>query len=298
MHIQTFLAVVLALSSAGAAADKQEQFLAAARKGDVAAVKALLAQGVDVNTKSPYGVTALAFAADRGHLEVVKVLLAHRADVNAKDRFYKFTPLGWAVMRGRADIAKALIQAGAKDFEDSLVNAAIRGDAALVRAILEACKVKPEGLNRALQAAPTDSKVVIELLRKAGAKPIVQTGVRVDRAILASYAGTYRSDSGNEIKIVLEDGKLLASLADNQKKSLIAADQSTFKVTGTDGLTLNFRRRDNNVFNLALKLGKDEVVYRRLDASVQPGTPTVTQEDAPGRVIAAQNWPQFRGAGA
>src|SRR5215813_9891511 len=75
-----------------------------AKKGDAAAVEALLAKGADVNAKTEYGATALHFAADKGHVEVVKVLLKHKADINAKDTFYNARPLVWAVMRDRAEV--------------------------------------------------------------------------------------------------------------------------------------------------------------------------------------------------
>src|SRR3954464_2134550 len=72
---------------------KAEQFQDAARKGDAAAVKKLLDEGVDVNTKFRYDATALFYACDHGHVEVVKVLLDRGADMSVKDTFYGFTPL-------------------------------------------------------------------------------------------------------------------------------------------------------------------------------------------------------------
>src|SRR5262245_66100182 len=90
------VAVATLLPAALAAQDKAEAFSAAVRNGDAAAVRKLLAEGVDVNTKYRYDRTALSFACDRGHLEVVKLLLESGADVNAKDRFYGATPLAWA----------------------------------------------------------------------------------------------------------------------------------------------------------------------------------------------------------
>src|SRR5262249_39195332 len=119
--------LVSCFTSPAFAADDKADLLAAAKKGDVAAVKALLAKGVDVNSKSEYGVTALAFAADKGHLEVVKLLIERKADLNSKDTFYKATPLDWALMRDRADIVRVLIQAGAQGAEDALVAAASMG---------------------------------------------------------------------------------------------------------------------------------------------------------------------------
>jgi outer membrane protein assembly factor BamB len=300
MHSRIILPVVLTLllTTSLLAADRKEEFLAAAKKGDAAAVRALLAQGVDVNTKSPYGVTALAYAADRGHLEVVKVLLEYKADVNAKDRFYSFTPLNWALMRGHAAIVKTLLQGGAKDAASALVSAAISGDAATVRAILEAGKAKPEELTKALEATPPDRPAVAELLRKAGAKPAVHKSVAVDRATLASYAGTYKIDYGAEVKILFEDGKLLASFADKQKRVLQAVDRSTFKLAGADGLTLQFRRDADKVSALALKRASGEDVYKRVDAAARTEAAPVAADEPTGRVVAPRDWPQFRGVGA
>src|SRR5215467_14021541 len=76
--------------------DKNEEFFAAARKGDVAALKTFLDHGVDVNAKTRYGATALSYACDKGHLEVVKLLIERGADPNVRDTFYGEVPLGWA----------------------------------------------------------------------------------------------------------------------------------------------------------------------------------------------------------
>ena len=84
-------------SQAQTASDKRDLLSDAARKGDAAAVKKLLDDGVDVNTKFRYDRTAISFAADRGHVEVVKVLLDRGADVTIKDTFYGATALTWAV---------------------------------------------------------------------------------------------------------------------------------------------------------------------------------------------------------
>jgi len=69
-------------------ADPAEDLLAAVRKGDASRVKVLLEQGADVNAKSPYGATALFFAADRGNMEIIRILIDHGADVKVKDTFY------------------------------------------------------------------------------------------------------------------------------------------------------------------------------------------------------------------
>jgi ankyrin repeat protein len=52
---------------------RREAYLDAVRKGDVAAVKTVLDQGVEVDARFRYDRTALSFAADRGHLEIVRI---------------------------------------------------------------------------------------------------------------------------------------------------------------------------------------------------------------------------------
>src|SRR5438093_12593967 len=71
-----------------APSDKADALSEAARKGDAAAVKKLLDEGVEVNTKLRYNRTALSFAADRGHGDVVKLLLHRGPDASTRDTIY------------------------------------------------------------------------------------------------------------------------------------------------------------------------------------------------------------------
>jgi ankyrin repeat protein len=136
---------------AQSASDKADELSAAARRGDAAAVRTLVDEGVDVNTKFRYNRTALSFAADRGHVEVVKVLLARGAEINAKDTFYGATALMWAV-------APAMERTPAHTD--------------VVRALLEHGGIPADALSDALAAATREKLTdVIALLEKAGAKP-------------------------------------------------------------------------------------------------------------------------------
>ena len=60
-----------------------QQLLDAVKAGDMGLVKALLAEGADVQARDDNGRTALHMAAYRGHSEVVDFLMAEGADVNA-----------------------------------------------------------------------------------------------------------------------------------------------------------------------------------------------------------------------
>jgi ankyrin repeat protein len=86
-------------------------------RNDVASVRKLLAQGVDVNApdlRAPLfdGATALTVAAERGLAGMVQLLLSHGANVNAR------SATGWtALMRAcnadQFECARLLLDAGA-----------------------------------------------------------------------------------------------------------------------------------------------------------------------------------------
>jgi uncharacterized protein len=149
--IVAIAAGVRAQSSAVQTSDKADALSQAARKGDAAAVKKLLDEGVDVNTKFRYDRTALSFAADRGHVDVVKLLIDRGADPNIKDTFYGATPLSWAV-------SPAMDRAP--------------HHTEVVRLLLAHGGIPADALSDALAAA-TRNKLddVVALLEKAGAKP-------------------------------------------------------------------------------------------------------------------------------
>src|SRR5262245_50940140 len=199
------------LASGAPPADVKEELWAAARRGDAATVKALLDKGADVNARTPYGATALSFAADKGHLDVVKLLLDRKADVNAKDTFYNATPLSWALMRERWDIIKLMVEAGAKDAASVLRSAVAAGQTEVVRAVLDKAKPKPETLSAVLAAAKKPE--IAELLTKAGAKPATaaksaepkKAGPPPDQATLKAYVGTYELPNAGEFTVVLQE---------------------------------------------------------------------------------------------
>src|SRR5215510_6897105 len=109
--------ILLIFSSLIYAQNQTDEFLTAARKSDVAAVKAMLDKGIDVNVKNHYGATALSYACDRGNVEMVKLLIERGADVNVQDTFYRATPLTWAADKGYVEIVKLLLDKGAKTKE-------------------------------------------------------------------------------------------------------------------------------------------------------------------------------------
>ena len=85
--------------------------LFAARGGDLASARLLLAAGADVHDTAPAGTSALIVAAHSGHGALGSLLLDKGADANAAGAGY--APLHAAVLRGDADLVRALLAHGA-----------------------------------------------------------------------------------------------------------------------------------------------------------------------------------------
>jgi ankyrin repeat protein len=84
----------------------------AAIEGDVATMRSLLAEGIDVDSRDTYGQTALMLAALHGRREVVDLLLQNDADLDVTAK-YHLSALMLAVLNHHSEIARALVTAGA-----------------------------------------------------------------------------------------------------------------------------------------------------------------------------------------
>lgn len=97
-------------------ADVTREFIKAAKKGDLAGLKALLESDSNlINAQDSDGSTALHCAAWKGHATVVDYLLAAGAEVNKHNNndHWGTTPLHAAAHANQATIAQRLIVAGA-----------------------------------------------------------------------------------------------------------------------------------------------------------------------------------------
>ena len=152
----------------------------AAAEGDLAAVRALLAEGADPNgVDGDTGLTALSQAVSRGSLEMVNALLGAGADPNLKGGG-KRAALSWLPDGdAAAGIARALLSAGAKldakdeDGNTALMFAAAHDSTAALKALLDAgAKVdaRNEDGRTALSLAAADGNLEsVRLLVVAGA---------------------------------------------------------------------------------------------------------------------------------
>jgi ankyrin repeat protein len=234
------LALLLPLSASAQSAG--EELLAAARKGDIERVRALLDGGVDVNSKSRYGATALSFACDRGNVEMVRLLIERGADVNIRDTFYNADPATWAAMKGFAEIVGLLLDKGASGRDQILLMAVQIEKPALVKVVLEKGGLQPATLTQALSIAERQKQTeMVEMLRAAGAKSGPKADFKLDAETMKNYAGQYKNERVGEIIIGLKDDHLTLTLAGQPTYTLEAFDKTTFRLAEVEGIQIKFK---------------------------------------------------------
>lgn len=251
---------VLFLATQAPAPTKAEQLQDAARKGDAAAVKQLLDEGVDVNTRFRYNATALFYACDAGHVDVVKVLLDKGADLTIQDTFYGFTPLMLAVQPARTktpahnEIARMLIAKGAPGKDIALGAAVDDDDESLAKAVLDSGGLSAGQLSDALESARADGKAkTAALLEKAGAKPYDE--FKMEATQLARFAGSYRNTNGNEMVVTVAGSRLsvhITAAPPEQHFTLIAKDATTFRGVGMQGTVFVFKGEGDKASGFAI----------------------------------------------
>jgi hypothetical protein len=248
-----FAALMAGATPAAPAGEREDALLLAVRKGDVAAVKALLDQGVPVDTRFRYDRTALSFAADRGNVELVKLLLDRGADANREDTFYKASPATWAADKGHVEVVRLLLARGAP--ADDVFFAAVRAaEVEMLELALAQGKLKPEMLSSGLEIAERENAAaVVARLRQAGAVPPPKADFAVDAAALARYAGRYQEEGKDQVlTLSVAEGALHSSLGGPPRK-LAAIDAITFRDLNAFGLvTLEVKLEGDRVQGLTL----------------------------------------------
>ena len=241
------LIALLAFASVLGGADTNADLLSAARAGDLAAVKTAVEGGAVLETKTPYGQTPLYLAAMNGHEEVVRFLLDKGARTDVSDTFYKAPMLGFVIQRKHWGVAKMLVAKPANP-DQTLGEVAGAGRADLVETVLTTSKPSQSALDKAYESALEGKKAdVAGLLKKAGANEPAPP-VAVDPAVLASYAGAYKSEQiPLEIKVSIKEGKLYGQATGQGEfptKTLsatrfaFAQAQLELEFEGADGFTL------------------------------------------------------------
>jgi ankyrin repeat protein len=189
-------ALVLSMPPVDAAAQPETdpspnaQLLVAARTGQVARVKELLAQGAIVDSRNRVGKTPLFIACEKGNTELGIVLIEAKADVNLASVDH-VTPLMAASYSGDAELVKRLLAAGARvDAVDRMnksapVYAAGQGHATALEALLasglDVNATYEHQLTLLMWAAGQGHADAVRLLLSRGARP----DMRDDRGMTA-----------------------------------------------------------------------------------------------------------------
>ena len=169
----------------------------AARSADHAAVRTLLADGVDVNTRYGDGTTALHWAAHRDDPELVAVLIDAGADANAADD-HGVTSLSLACLNGSAAVVDTLLAAGA--------------DANLARS---------NGETPLMTAARVGNVDVVRRLVAAGADPNATEATLGQTALMLAVAESHTPVA----RVLLEVGATVSARSTNRFTALLFSAQ-------------------------------------------------------------------------
>ena len=193
----------------------------AARRGEAATVRALLAQGEDAAAAHGDGMSALHWAAERGDAEMAGALIHAGATVDAVTRVGHYTPLHVASTAGRAEVVGVLLSSGADATAAAgaggvtpLHLAAAAGSVAAIGALLD-------------HGAEVDARE-----RAWGQTPLIFAAARnrVDavRALLARGADP---DAASKTVDLVADGRLAAAARQRQRSVLAAFEAGDARAT-------------------------------------------------------------------
>ena len=193
----------------------------AARRGEAATVRALLAQGEDAAAAHGDGMSALHWAAERGDAEMAGALIHAGATVDAVTRVGHYTPLHVAATAGRAEVVGVLLSSGADATAAAgaggvtpLHLAAAAGSVAAIGALLD-------------HGAEVDARE-----RAWGQTPLIFAAARnrVDavRALLARGADP---DAASKTVDLVADGRLAAAARQRQRSVLAAFEAGDARAT-------------------------------------------------------------------
>ncbi len=313
-HFLLWLCVVCLPNFVFAQTNLNEALWEATRKGEVQTVKALLAQGAEINAKTRHGATALFYAADRGNVEMIKTLLEHGADLNLKDTFYNATAISWAAYNDRIEAVQVLLAQGAEGADDILMIGVSGKNLALVKAVLENSKPKAETLSAALLNAKNNgSAEIAAALEQAGAMPPPEPTFKVEPRILARYLGNYHSKAiGMNMSFSLKDGRLMSTIAGQPPLTYAATDEITFTAIEFQGIRVTFKVEGEQAKSFTLRQGPTDYLFERVVAEeTKPAETAAANKPAEELKPAAspskkktpngsitKHWPSFRGMNA
>jgi len=179
-------------------------FYQAAIDGDIEQVRLLISKGADVNKTGAIGWTPLLGAVNEGHVQVVKLLLENGADVDVGDGWY--TPLYYPIWDDNIDIEmiKTLISSGAdvnthpkEESNTPLFYAVLYRRPDIAKILIEA----GADVNAEIKEGLTPLRIALQNADADMVKQFVGTGIRIPVFHKAILEGNL-----TKVKQLFEDG--------------------------------------------------------------------------------------------
>ena len=266
--------VVLLWAATIGTAGSNPALVDAVKQSDVAAVRALLGQGVDVDAAEQDGTTALHWAASRDEIEIAGVLIDAGADVHATNR-YGVTPLLLACTTGSTALVARLLEAGA-----------------------DPSSALPEGETALMTAARAGKSDVVRLLASRGADVDAREGWHQQTALMWAAAENHPAvidtlaDLGADLQARSEGGftALLFAVRDGRiaaTQALLERGADVNDVIAPDADLIADSRR-NRPFSAAAAEGTSALVVAVTNAHYELVTHLLERGAYPD--AAAQGW--------
>jgi ankyrin repeat protein len=183
LYIPLLLAGCFSSTRKGGEAPPLPPLIKAAEKGDIVAIRAMLARGTDIQVRDGRARTALMYAAANGDTVIMQTLLVSGAEVNARDA------LGWTALMlaaGSGDNGavqtllayKPHVNAKTNNGWTALMHATARGHVAIVQSLLsngaEANAKDRDEQTALLLAVQGGHTAIVQALLASGADPQMQ----------------------------------------------------------------------------------------------------------------------------
>ncbi len=211
----------LLFSAAVLGATGDLRLIEAVKNGDMAAVRSLLEQHVDVNATQPDGATALAWAAERDDLETADLLIQSGANVNLANE-NGATPLWLAATMASSRMTEKLLGSGANP------NAAlVSGETALMAA------ASTGNIDVVMALVSHGADVNAQEIR--GSQTALMWATAEKRSEVARYLIEHGADLKNKSKAGLTPFLFAAQQGDLDSARLLAAAGADISAPGPDG---------------------------------------------------------------
>ena len=294
--------VILLLSACtgdgdGADPAGSSELFAAARSGELDAVRLLIEQGIPVDSENKYGSTPLIVAAGAGQLEVMRYLLDHGADVNHRESFYGANALAQTLFSGDRAALPLLLDAGADDREMVLQVALEEQDFKLAEKVLSSGPVYASVVEELLSERAALNERLVGLLEQATTRPDAPLP-ELTPDDLRKYVGKFEGQESDTAIEVVVAGDRLDIRINGEAVDVELSGEDRFR--STDGKTeLAFFGRAGAIEGIQWMRAGHPPEGLRHSVAEPVGSVGFTAASTPSVTSTATvHWPAFRGTAA